>query len=285
MSGERPRLVWEDPRRALSRHGLKPKRAWSQSFLISRSAHEAVVTAADVHANDALLELGAGLGTLTRLLADTGARVTAVERDPELLRVLEAEVVSSRVRCLAADAAHLDYAALRRDAGAPLRVVGNIPYSITGAILRGLVDAREHVARAVLTVQREVRDRLVALPGTPAYGALTVFTTAAFEVSTVRTLARSTFHPAPRVDSAIVLLLPRAAPLAVETAAFREVVRGAFAARRKTLRNALAQVGDVTRADDALAHAEIDGQRRGETLSVAEFDALARAWAAGDASR
>lgn len=285
MSGDRPTGAWEDPRRALSRHGLKPKHAWSQCFLISRSAHEAVVAAADLHANDPVVELGAGLGTLTRLLADTGARVTAVERDPELLAVLKADVAGPQVRCLAADVAHLDYAELHREAGAPLRVVGNIPYSITGAILRGLVEAREHVARAVLTVQREVRDRLVAQPGTSAYGALTVFTTAAFEVTSVRNLSRGTFHPAPRVDSAIVLLVPRAVPRAVETDAFREVVRGAFAARRKTLRNALVQAGSAARADAALARADIDGQRRGETLSVAEFDALARAWAVGNTAR
>lgn len=285
MSGDRPAGAWEDPRRALSRLGLRPKRAWSQCFLISRAAHEALVRAADLHADDVVVELGAGLGTLTRLLADTGARVIAVERDPDLLAVLEADLAGPRVRCLAADAASLDYAALHGEAGAPLCVVGNIPYAITGAILRGLVEAREHVARAALTVQREVRDRLVAPPGTSAYGALTVFTTAAFEVTSVRNVPRGAFHPAPRVDSAIVRLLPRAVPLAIETEAFREVVRGAFAARRKTLRNALVQVGSAARADAALARAAIDGQRRGETLSVAEFDALARAWAEHDAAR
>jgi 16S rRNA (adenine1518-N6/adenine1519-N6)-dimethyltransferase len=273
--------AWEDPRRALARHALRPKRAWSQCFLISEAAHAAVVTALDAHAGDPVLDLGAGLGTLTRLLANTGARVTAVERDPDLLRVLDMDFAASGVRTLAADAARLDYAALHRAAGAKLRVAGNIPYAITGTILRSLVAAHEHLACAVLTVQREVRDRLVASPSTPAYGALTVFTTAAFEVHPVRFVSRRSFHPPPRVDSAIVRLTPRPTPLAVENDAFREVVRAAFTTRRKTLRNALVRVGGSARTDASLLHAGIDGRRRGETLSVTEFGALACAWAVG----
>ncbi len=272
--------AWEDPRRALARHGLAPKRAWSQCFLVSRHAHEAIVAAAALMPGDPVVELGAGLGTLTGLLADTGARVTAVERDPDLVRVLEADLSDVGVRCLAADAATLDYGALHREAGAPLTVVGNIPYSITGGILKRLMQSREHLRRVVLTVQREVRDRLVAGADSADYGALSVFAGAAFQIETVRHLARTAFHPVPRVDSSIVRLTPRTPPLAVETDAFRAVVRAAFGTRRKTLRNALARIEDSIRADAALAAAGIDPTRRGETLSIAEFDALARAWAA-----
>lgn len=271
---------WEDPRHALARHGLKPKRSWSQSFLVSRAAHQAVVRAADIHHGDPVVELGAGLGTLTRMLAHAGAHVFAVERDPDLQRVLTHDLGAAQVEVLAADAAALDYDALRAKAGAPLRVVGNIPYSVTGAILRSVTDAHAHLACVVLTLQREVRDRLLAKPGTSAYGASTVFTSAAFEINAVRTVPRGAFYPAPRVDSAIVRLLPRAVPLAIEDEPFRHVVHAAFGARRKTLRNALAQTANGALADAALARAGLDGTRRGETLSVQEFQALADAWTA-----
>lgn len=269
---------WEDPRYVLARHGLAPKRAWSQNFLVSRAVVDAIVAAVAPAPDERVIELGAGLGTLTAALAHAGARVTAVERDRDLVKVLEQELAARGVQCLAADAATLDYAALRGSDPRRLCVVGNLPYALTGAILRSLVEAREHVERAVLMVQREVRDRLVAHAGTASYGALTVFATAAFAIDTVRQVPRGAFVPVPRVDSSVVRLDARASPLAVETDAFRDVVHAAFQSRRKTLRNALAHVGGAARADAALARAGIDPRRRGETLDVAEFDALARAW-------
>jgi 16S rRNA (adenine1518-N6/adenine1519-N6)-dimethyltransferase len=127
-------------------------------------------------------------------------------------------------------------------------------------------------------VQREVRDRLVAEPSTKEYGALTVFTRAGFEVETVCRLRPGSFYPAPRVESAVVRLLPREEPLAEETESFRAVVRAAFQTRRKTLRNALRAMGDDDRAARALSAAGIDPARRGETLSIDEFASLAECW-------
>jgi 16S rRNA (adenine1518-N6/adenine1519-N6)-dimethyltransferase len=126
-------------------------------------------------------------------------------------------------------------------------------------------------------VQREVRDRLEAPPGSAEYGALTVFTSAAFEITTALRLSPGSFHPPPKVQSAVVKLVPREQPLAHETEAFRAVVRAAFQARRKTLRNALAAVYGAASAAAALERASIDPVRRGETLSVLEFAKLAAA--------
>jgi 16S rRNA (adenine1518-N6/adenine1519-N6)-dimethyltransferase len=279
-----PAPPWEDPRAVLARHGLRPKRRWAQNFLISRPAVEAIARAAVPQPGASVVELGAGLGTLSAALLRAGARVIAIERDPDLLAVLDAELAAHGLVVRRDDAASVDYGALAAEAGEALVVAGNLPYAVTGAILRNLVAHRAALARAVVMVQREVRDRLAAEPSTPEYGALTVFTRAAFELETVLRLGPSAFHPRPKVESAVVLLRPRAVPLALETAAFRQVVRAAFQARRKTLRNALAQAVAPELADRALAAAGIDGARRGETLGVEQFARLAAALerAAGD---
>lgn len=129
-----------------------------------------------------------------------------------------------------------------------------------------------------MMVQREVRDRLVAEPATKQYGALTVFTRAGFEIETLCRLRPGSFYPAPKVDSAVVRLLPRDTPLAEQTESFQAVVRAAFQMRRKTLRNAVRALGDADRADHALSEAGIDPGRRGETLSIEEFAKLAECW-------
>jgi 16S rRNA (adenine1518-N6/adenine1519-N6)-dimethyltransferase len=154
-------------------------------------------------------------------------------------------------------------------------VVGNLPYAITGGILRNLVEQRSHIAQAVVMVQREVRDRLIAVPATREYGALTVFTTAAFRVETVLKLPPSALHPQPKVHSAVIRLVPHPTPRAEETTSFRTVVKAAFEQRRKTLRNALGARLGQEHADQALAAASIDPVRRGETLSVEDFARIA----------
>lgn len=267
--------IWEDPRAVLARHGLSPKRRLSQNFLVDARAVEVIARSAVASPGAWVVELGPGLGTLTAGLLRAGARVIGVERDPDMLRVLAAEFGDQPVELLPGDAANLDYGELAARTGGPLSVAGNLPYAVTGAILRNLVDARARLDRVVVMVQREVRDRLVAAPGGKDFGALTVFTTAAFEVHTVLRLRPGAFHPPPKVESAVVQLTPRAVPLAEETAAFQRVVRAAFQSRRKTLRNALSAIASREAAERALAQVGIDPIRRGETLGIAEFAALA----------
>jgi len=267
--------AFEDPRRVLARHGLAPKRSFSQNFLISERVVRAIVSACALTPELSVVELGPGCGTLTVALAAVCQRVYAVERDPDMLRLLEAELDPARVELVRGDAKQVDLRSL--GGGSPITVAGNLPYAITGAILRQLVEHSELVKHAVLMVQREVRDRLIAAPDSAEYGALTVFTSQVFDIQTVTQVPRTAFHPPPKVTSSVVRLIPRAAPRAPRGDAFDRVVRAAFQARRKTLRNALAQQLGGESANQILSLAGIDGQRRGETLSVEEFGALAAA--------
>jgi 16S rRNA (adenine1518-N6/adenine1519-N6)-dimethyltransferase len=271
-------VVWEDPRKVLSRYGFAPKRSFSQNFLISERAVRGIAAACQLDGVRAVVELGPGCGTLTQALLEVASRVYAVERDPDMLQVLHAELDPARVEVISGDAKQVDFAALAaRESTSRIAVAGNLPYAITGAILRNLSEQHGAVERAVLMVQREVRDRLVAAPDGDAYDALTVFTAQHFAIETVLHLPRSAFFPAPKVGSSVVRLSPLAQSRAQSGPAFDGVVRAAFQARRKTLRNALIQAFGAERSDVALGGAGIDGKRRGETLSIEEFDALARA--------
>ncbi|MBX7192911.1 MAG: 16S rRNA (adenine(1518)-N(6)/adenine(1519)-N(6))-dimethyltransferase RsmA [Sandaracinaceae bacterium] len=290
---------WEDPRRALARHGARPKRSFSQNFLVARPIVEAIADAVGIAPGDPVLELGPGLGTLSAALVRRGARVLAVEKDREMIGVLEDDLVSpcsplregaplpngAAFEVEEGDATSVDLTALRARWGrrdghepSPLVVVGNLPYAVTGAIFKNLVAHRADVARAIVMIQKEVRDRLLAEPGTKDYGTLTVFVRASYRVESVLKAPAGAFHPPPRVESAVVRLVPRADPIE-ETDAFRRAVRACFEQRRKTLRNGLVAIVGAARADEVLSRAGIDGRRRGETLSLVEIAALASALA------
>lgn len=270
-------LEWEDPRRVLARHGLAPKRGFSQNFLVSRSAVERIAAAVAPQPGETVVELGPGLGTLTAALLRAGARVIALDADRDMLKVLATELGHlPQLEARHGDATALDLPAL--GVTGRVAVAGNLPYAVTGGIFRRLIAQQAYVSRAVFMVQREVRDRLLSPPGNKEYGALTVFTRGVFDVRGVCIVPAGAFHPAPRVDSAVVALTPRAQPIDVDRAAYAGIVRAAFEARRKTLRNALLRFAEAPRTDAALAAAGVDGKRRGETLSVEEFDTLAQAF-------
>jgi 16S rRNA (adenine1518-N6/adenine1519-N6)-dimethyltransferase len=192
-----------------------------------------------------------------------------------MIAVLKAELGDNeRFEVIEGDAATVDIAKLAgRDRVA---LAGNLPYAITGEIMRNLGKYAENISRAAVMVQMEVRDRLIAEPNTREYGVLSVFIQARFDVRTALKVSANAFHPPPKVESAVVMMVPREVPRAEETESFRTVVRGAFQARRKTLRNALVQAVGAERADEALSRAGIDGRRRGETLSIEEFAIIAQ---------
>ena len=270
-----------DPRDLLRKYELQPKRSFSQNFLIQPGSIAQIADAA-LAMGERIVELGPGLGALTHALLERGAWVLAVELDRDMVRVLDAEFAErDRLEVRLGDAADLDLEAYSKACGSKLVVTGNLPYQATGAIIRQVVAHHAVLAGAILMVQKEVRDRLIAAPATKEYGALTVFTRSAFEVQTVCRLRPGSFYPAPKVDSAVVRFVPREDPLAEETESFRTVVRAAFQMRRKTLHNALRALGDAARAARALSEAGIDPGRRGETLSVEEFARLAERWDAG----
>jgi len=276
IKGDRPGPP--DARDLLRKYDLLPKRSFSQNFLVQPDAIAQIADAAAALGQQ-VVELGSGLGALTYALLARDCSVLAIELDRDMVHVLENELGNEkRLEIRQGDAADFDLSAHSRACGSKLVVTGNLPYQATGAILRRVVTDRAALAGAILMVQREVRDRLVAHPATKEYGALTVFTRAGFEVETVSRLRPGSFYPAPKVESSVVRLLPREVLLADETEHFQAVVRAAFQMRRKTLRNALRALGDADRADRALREALIDPGRRGETLSIAEFARLADGW-------
>src|SRR6478752_4629244 len=191
-----------DPRKVLARHGLAAKKSWGQNFLHDRAALGRIVAAVGASADDVVVEIGAGLGTLTAALAQATPaprRILAIERDPDMQRVLAAELGGdARVEVVAADALAFDYAAASHAAGRPLLAAG----------------ARGAVARAIVMVQREMAQRIVAPPGSRTYGRLTVAVAQHADARILFHVRPGSFHPAPAVISSVLGLVPRAAPRA-----------------------------------------------------------------------
>jgi 16S rRNA (adenine1518-N6/adenine1519-N6)-dimethyltransferase len=277
-------VTWPSPRELLERHGLRAKKSWGQNFLADASVQDAIARLAVERSGEVVVEIGSGLGHLTERLVAHGARVVAVERDRDMARVLRAEL-GDRVTVVEADAARADLAGLAAQApgGGPagrVAVAGNIPYHLTGPILFSLLDQADAVSRAVLLVQREVAERLAAAPGTKDWGLLSVLLGQRGEVEIDRVVPRGAFHPPPRVDSAVVRIdLHGRTPGSLDPRRFRLLVKGGFGQRRKTLRNALeaARVAPREALGAAFEAAGIDPGRRGETLTVEEWEALDRA--------
>lgn len=274
-------MTFVDPRVVLQKHALRPKKSFGQNFLVAQAVVEKIADLCILDGKTRVVEIGAGLGTLTAALVDRAAHVVAVERDRDLLPVLRVELADAIERgaleLVEADAATIDFRALLGDA--PPRVLaGNLPYQITGRLLERAVELAHArvVERVVVMMQREVADRLAAKPNGDDYGQLTVFVQAAFDVKRALVVSSGSFHPRPEVESAVVVLSPLATPRALETPTFRAVVHAAFGARRKTLRNALSMVAQSP-AEKAAIERVVDLGRRGETLSVEELAALARA--------
>jgi 16S rRNA (adenine1518-N6/adenine1519-N6)-dimethyltransferase len=265
----------------LRARGLAPKKRFGQNFLADPHAARLIAEAATSPPGGTVLEIGAGLGALTRPLLERAARVVAVERDRDLVPILAAELGDGggKLAVVEADVLSVDWAASLAAGPRPHALAGNLPYLITGKLVERAVGLSGEVDRAVFMVQAEVADRLAAAPGTEAYGALTVFVQAAFDVRRILTVKAGAFYPRPEVDSAVVLLLPHRPRRAEETAAFRAAVKAAFGARRKTLRNAWKGLFGWSRealeANAAAAGISLDA--RGETLAVEDFARIARA--------
>ncbi|HEX7839457.1 MAG TPA: 16S rRNA (adenine(1518)-N(6)/adenine(1519)-N(6))-dimethyltransferase RsmA [Kofleriaceae bacterium] len=273
-----------DARVLLGRYGLSAKKHFGQNFLISDRVFRAIVDATVARDDDWIVEIGAGLGTLTARLAERvpEGKVIALERDPDMIVVLRGELGGvDNVDIEAVDALRYDLGMAARWHGEPIAVCGNLPYHIAAPLLFRVIKAREVVRCAVVMIQKEMADRIVAAPGTKAYGALGVMIRTYADVSTVAKVGAGSFVPAPKVDSAVVKLvpLPGGAPRVpiADPEHYSKVVHAAFGQRRKTLRNALRAVYDDAEVDAALAACALDGGRRGETLEIAEFGQLAAA--------
>lgn len=268
-----------DAKALLSRAGLRAKKSWGQNFLKDDSVLARIAAETKVGTGEPVLELGAGMGALTHHLLMRGARVTAVERDRDMVPLLRENLsAAGDLTILEANAAELDYAALSAAAGRSLTVAGNLPYQLSSRILVSLADAAEHVARVVVLVQREVAERLVAPPGDRTFGLLSVLVQRSFSGRIAFEVPPHAFHPPPKVHSAVVALQRKPERLIAELdTKLVAVARAGFSARRKTLKNALmGGLGiDGPSAEALLARAGIDAGRRAETVSLEEWGRLA----------
>ena len=248
-----------------------PRKRFGQHFLTDRHYLARIVEAIGPRPDDAMLEIGPGTGILTAELARVVERLHVVEIDRDLAADLRRRFPPERVVVHEGDALALDLDALP----APLRVVGNLPYNVSTPLLFHVAASAPRICDCVFMLQKEVVDRMVAAPGTADYGRLSVMLQYRFDMALALRVPPGAFSPPPKVDSAVVRMRPlgEGRPRARDEARFEAVVASAFSQRRKTLRNATRE--RVPEA--AFARAGIDPSRRGETLSVAEFVALADA--------
>jgi 16S rRNA (adenine1518-N6/adenine1519-N6)-dimethyltransferase len=262
----------------LERNGLRPSRALGQNFVADANTVRRVARLAELAPGASVVEIGAGLGSLTLALVETEAHVTAVEIDRDLLPLLRERVESLGVRVVEADATTLDWDALleRDGTAAPWTLVANLPYNVAVPVVARALDEAPGIERFLVMVQREVGERLVATPHSRAYGAVSVKVAYHATARIVGRVPASVFVPRPRVESVLVRIDRRAAvavdPTDVTAPRLFAVVRAGFAHRRKMLRRALADVA----SPEAFALAGVDPEARAEDLSVADWGRLAR---------
>jgi 16S rRNA (adenine1518-N6/adenine1519-N6)-dimethyltransferase len=239
----------------------RPKKKWGQNFLRNRGAVERIVAALEPEPGELIVEIGPGEGVLTEKLIAFPNEILAIEIDPELADRLRTRF-GSRIEVINEDA--LEFPLPTR----PWRAVGNLPYNVATPILRRVV-ASEHWRRAVFMLQKEVADRLVAVPSTEPYGFLTLFVQLYAKTRTLMTLDPGSFHPPPKVRSAVVVLEPDKKPYASEE--LIDLISAAFRMRRKTLVNNLAGWRGLSRAE---ALELVAKDVRAETLTIEQFAAI-----------
>jgi 16S rRNA (adenine1518-N6/adenine1519-N6)-dimethyltransferase len=259
----------------LKRHGLRADKALGQNFLQDKAALEKIVRAAEILEDDSVLEIGPGLGSLTRYLAVTARKVTAVELDPDLLGPLGTVLKPyQNVRVVQGDILELQISDLIDQPD--YIVAANIPYNITSAIIRHLLEGDVKPRRVVLTIQKEVAERICAVAGDMSLLALSVQVYG--KPSIAAKIPAGAFHPAPNVDSAILRIDIYKQPLIPNELlkTFFRLIKAGFSQKRKTLRNSLSAGLHIPaqQAVDILAAAEIDFMRRAETLSIEEWKRL-----------
>jgi len=263
----------EHPKRLLDRHGLVAKKGLGQNFLHDDQVLARIAEALELQPGDEVLEIGPGLGSLTRHLARRAGRVLAVEIDEQLIPLLIAELSQEEhVQVLKADILEVD---LDSWFAGRYKAVGNVPYYITGAILRHLLSSTNRPLVTVLTVQKEVAERIVAQPGDMSL--LSVMVQFYAQAEKLFVIKAGAFWPRPDVDSAVVRLVERPSPLVApeEEAAFFNLVKVGFSQKRKQLQKNLRALGlPRARVAEAFEQSGIEGRRRAQSLSLDEWRAL-----------
>jgi len=254
-----------------------PRKRYGQHFLVDQSIVDRIIAAVAPALDQVLVEIGPGHGALTRPLAEHAGHLHLIEIDRDLAAALPERFRADRVTVHVGDALEFDYARLP----APMRLVGNLPYNISTPLLFRLAAYADRIRDAHFMLQREVVERMGAAPSTPAYGRLSVMIQYRFGIDKLFGVPPGAFRPAPKVESMVVRMVPKAARELTATSerVLRDVVTAAFTKRRKTLRNALAGVAE----GDTLSELHIDPGLRPENLAVGDYVAIANFVAAQQA--
>ncbi len=269
----------------VKKFSLRLDKSLGQHFLIDQNILGKVVDAASLSRDDVVAEVGPGIGTLTQELAKNAGIVIPIELDRKLAPVLDYTLQGlENVKVVFSDALSVDLEHLPGDLPAPNKLVSNLPYQVATPILATYLDKFDNLKLYVVMIQKEVADRITAKPATPEYGSFSVKAQFYCDVDRVAVVSRNVFIPPPEVSSAVVRMRRLAQPRVqvFNKEFFFKVVKAAFWQRRKTIRNALRGSREldfgIEEVEQALEKAGIDPKRRGETLSIDEFAALANAF-------
>ena len=262
-----PAFPAEHPRKLLAELGISPSKRLGQNFLHDRNVARKIVALAETLGGP-FLEIGPGLGALTKPLLERLPHLHAVELDRDIVARLHRAWPADRLTVHGCDALKFDFGALGHD----LRIVGNLPYNISTPLLFHLMDYAAHIRDMTFMLQKEVVERMVAEPSTADYGRLSIMLQRRFHMEWLLDVPPTAFNPPPKVDSAVVRLIPKtpAEIVALDEALFARVVAAAFSQRRKTLKNTL---GSLMKPED-FAAIGIDAGQRAENLAVADYEAI-----------
>ncbi len=290
MGGKRARMT--SARTLLAKYSISPAKRLGQHFLMDKGIMMVIIRTAEVNSRDTVVEVGPGLGEMTKLLASKAKRVIAIEVDESMVALLKERLEDyDNIVLHRGDALKFDFPSESRKWGDKLKVVSNLPYNISTQLLFRFVELREAFSGITLMLQKEVAERIVAIPGGRQYGVLSVLLQIYCDASIRRIVPPSCFYPRPKVESAVVRFdfLRKARVEIEDEAIFRKVVKASFGHRRKTLKNALKNVDffnlEEGEIEANLRKAGIDLRRRGETLTMGEFAALSEVISKGMTSK
>jgi 16S rRNA (adenine1518-N6/adenine1519-N6)-dimethyltransferase len=263
-------------RKATNKNAVFAKKSFGQNFLVDQNYISKIIAALKPQKGETIIEIGAGRGALTESLIESGANVIAIELERNMISVLrERFAAQENFKLVEADALLIDYSSfILHPSSFKLKLVANLPYNISTAILQRLIEQREHFAEMILMFQREVVERITAKIGNSERGFLTVLTEAYLQSEKLFDVPPNAFAPAPKVWSAVVRIEPKADVEIVDGKSFRQIVSQGFRQKRKTITNNLKC--EFESVEQVLDECNIDRQRRAETLSLDEWECLAK---------
>lgn len=263
-------------RSIVEKYGFRFTKSLGQNFLTDLRVVDDIIAGAEITKDDSVIEIGPGVGTLTRKLLEHAGKVTAIELDEELIPILTEELKEyDNFTLIHGDAVKLDLKEIAE--GKRVKFVANLPYYVTTPIIAGILSSGMDFDSLTIMVQKEVAERMAAVPGTKDYGSLTILVRYYCDIKVVRNVPPSAFIPRPKIDSTVIRLNKLEKPRAEveDEKLFFNIVRHSFNMRRKTLVNGLKSMGlSRETIDEAMAECGIDSKVRGETLSVEEFAEL-----------